>query len=78
MVFTSAALLDIVYVFWFTSVSEKKPWKAALSSVFIGICGMFGTLNVVGNHWMAIPYLLGLGFGTIAGMELKRRSKSSE
>lgn len=70
LVFLCAALVDVFYTRWIVNVSSGRPVQAALSSVGVGAAGLVGVTSVVTDHWMAIPYLLGLGVGTVAGMKL--------
>ena len=73
LVFVFALLIDVLYVFWFMAITEKKRWWAALMSVMLGGCALFSVGSVIRNTWMAIPYLVGLGIGTVIGMALKDR-----
>ena len=68
LVFVSAFLLDVVYVRYMLHVRDDEPWKASLASMGIGLCGAVGLTGVVHDSWAVIPYLLGLGGGTLAGM----------
>lgn len=64
----AATWLDVFYTRWVLHVSLGQKWAAALCSMLIGLCGLVGLTAVVQDHWAAIPYLLGLGCGTLVGM----------
>lgn len=69
-VFAAGFLVDLAYVGWVRSIGAGEPLLAALASMAIGGCALVGVTGVVGKRWLAVPYLLGLGCGTIAGMSL--------
>lgn len=70
-VFTAAFLLDWLYVRWMLYVHEGERLYAGTASMAIGACGLVGVTGVVADHWLAVPYLLGLGAGTVTGMVRK-------
>ncbi len=70
IVFACGFAIDVFYVGWMRSVALGHPLVAALMSMCIGGCGLLGVTNVVRNKWLAIPYLAGLGVGTLVGMAL--------
>lgn len=72
LVFAAAFLIDVCYVRWMLHVGEGHAWRAGLASMAIGACSLLGLTQVVVDHWLAIPYLLGLGLGTVAGMHRPR------
>ncbi len=67
IVFLTAAALDVAYCHWMLHVRDNEPLRAALYSMGIGACGLLGITGVVADHWLAVPYLLGLGYGTFIG-----------
>lgn len=69
--FFGAALIDVCYVRWFRAVTDKKQFLAVAYSMLIGGCGLMGVTGVVSNYWLAIPWILGLGAGTLIGMRMK-------
>jgi hypothetical protein len=68
-VFLSGFALDFLYTRWFLNVASGKALKATAASMGIGALGLVGVTGVVGSHWLAIPYLLGLGLGTYVGVK---------
>lgn len=71
-VFMSAFVLDLLYVLWFHAIETKRVFQGVVSSMLLGACGLYGTVSAVGNRWLAIPYLLGLGAGTALGIFVKK------
>ena len=69
-VFAAGLAIDLFYVGWFRSVAADAPFDAAAYSVLIGACGLVGVTSVVKNNWHAVPWLAGLGCGTLIGMSL--------
>ncbi len=67
-VFLAGFLVDLAYVRWLKNVTADRKLTAALASMAVGGCGLVGLTGVVADAWLAIPYLLGLGAGTVAGM----------
>lgn len=67
-VFLCAVCVDLFYTRWVLNVGEGKKLRAALASMGIGAASLAGLTSVVADKWMAIPYLLGLGAGTVLGM----------
>jgi hypothetical protein len=68
LVFLAGLLVDLAYVAWIRAVAAGHKFLAAASSMAIGGCGMLGVTGVVTEHWLAVPYLAGLGAGTVLGM----------
>ena len=73
LVFASSVLLDLFYALWVTALAKGKPFLAGISSVFIGLSGVIGLGGVLTNHWLIIPYCVGLFSGTVAGYWLGKR-----
>jgi hypothetical protein len=69
-VFLAGCLIDVFYVSWVRAIGDHDIGLAATSSMLIGACGLIGVTSVVKSRWLAVPYLLGLGCGTVAGMSL--------
>lgn len=69
--FLAAAFIDLSYVHWFRAVHNQQYLRAALFSMVIGACGILGVTGVVADGWLAVPWLAGLGVGTIVGMKFK-------
>jgi uncharacterized protein YebE (UPF0316 family) len=74
-VFSFAIIIDLMWVLYILASTEKRRIAAAFYSMCIGGPALFGTLEVVENVWLSIPYLLGLGIGSILGIELNERIK---
>ncbi len=70
-VFFAGFAIDVAYVAWFRGIGDGQKLQAAFASMAIGACGLLGITGVVADRWLALPYLLGLGCGTVAGMLLK-------
>lgn len=70
VVFACGFAVDVLYVAWMRSVVAQSPLLAAGSSMLLGGCGLFGFTSVASNKRLAIPYLLGLGAGTLTAMAL--------
>lgn len=70
-VFAAGVAIDLAYVAWMRGVSDRQPVRAALASMAIGACSLLGLTGVVADHWLAVPWLLGLGVGTAVGVVLK-------
>ena len=73
VLFAFGALVDIVYVFWFHNVSINRPYQAAAASMLVTSFSLFGYVSVFEQHWLAVPYLLGVGTGVVVGIALKQR-----
>lgn len=69
IVFMCAFFLDYAYVRWMKATTANQAWRAGAWSTLIGGCGLLGVTSVVTDHWLAIPYLLGLGLGSVAGVK---------
>jgi hypothetical protein len=69
-VFAAGASVDLFYVAWVRAIGSDSLVLAAVASMLIGAASLLGVANVVKNGWMAVPYLVGLGCGTAAGMLL--------
>ncbi len=67
-VFAAAFALDWMYCRWVRAIAGQRVLEAAGASMAIGACSLLGLTSIVGNHWLAAPYLLGLGAGTAWGM----------
>jgi hypothetical protein len=66
--FISGFALDILYCRWVLDVTKSRPLHAGLASMAIGGFGLLGLATAVENHWAAIPYILGLGLGTVTAV----------
>lgn len=78
LVFCLGAVIDVMYVLWIDSVNNRRILKAGLYSVGIAAPGLFGFLEIVGNTYMAIPYLTGLACGTMGTLYFKKSPGKSD
>jgi hypothetical protein len=69
-VFCLGFLIDIMYVIWILAVASGSVWLASFASVGMAIPGIFGYMAILEDRKMAVPYLLGLFFGTMCGTVL--------
>ena len=76
--FLYGILIDVLYVVWIHAVSVNRKHIASFATVGIALCGSLGTLGIVDNRWMLLPYLLGIYCGTVAGMRIKGMISSKE
>ena len=60
--------IDVFYVLWIDAASRYKYAQGAVTSMALAACSMFGWFAAYDNNWLSIPYLLGLGTGTVAGI----------
>lgn len=68
-------LIDLFYVGWMWATRNNHYIIGIVASVSIAACSLFGFINVYDNRILAIPYLLGLAFGTFIGIYLQKRMK---
>lgn len=70
LVFSLAVTVDILYVVWINSVAAKRTYLAAFAATGISACGVVNVINVIDNHWLVIPYLLGAFVGVLLGCKI--------
>jgi hypothetical protein len=70
-VFFFGALLDILYVLWFFSVSKKNYILAASVSMIMGLAATESLLDIFDDRTLRFSYILGLGVGTMLGLRLQ-------
>ncbi len=64
VVFLAAFAVDAAWAILIRATADGRAMTAAVASVFTGALGLLGITSVVGNAYMAIPWLLGLFCGT--------------
>jgi len=64
MAFVSMFLLDVVFALYTKSVIANRPTMAGVCAAGIMLCNTVMVINVVDNHWMVIPVMLGAFAGT--------------
>lgn len=69
-VFSFALVIDVMWVLYILTVSKNKRFLASIVSMMMGAPAIFGYLEIVNNVMMSIPYLIGLGVGTLVGLKL--------
>lgn len=69
-VFLYAFLIDVAWVFYVLAIAKRRIVWAAVMSMLMGAPAIFGYMEIFDNRWMAIPYLLGFGTGTVVAMKL--------
>ena len=65
----SGFVLDAFYVLWLRNVAADKPFRSSLASLALTAPALFGTVNVIGNHALSIPYLAGIMLGTYVAVK---------
>jgi uncharacterized protein YebE (UPF0316 family) len=72
-IFLLGLSIDVFYTLWVLAVSNGRRVLAGLFSVLLYIPSLLGLLNIIDDHILAIPFCLGLFFGTILGISLGSR-----
>lgn len=73
--FLLGACTDVGYVLWLGAVKRRSYVISVLMSMCLGGISLFSFVSVDTNRLLAIPYLLGLGFGTFLGLYATRNEK---
>lgn len=71
LVFTLAVLVDVLYVIWVSAIGAKRAYLAAFAGTGISAGGVVNVINVVDNHLLVLPYLLGAFVGVVLGCKIK-------
>ena len=69
--------VDLLYILWFYATAANRYGLGVVASVSISACSLFGFINVYDNRILALPYLIGLALGTLAGIYLQKRMKNA-
>ncbi len=72
-VFLEGFIIDLMYVLYIWSATKEYYVFTALTSIGVAAPATFGLVAIVDNNMMAIPYFVGLAFGSIAGIYLKKK-----
>lgn len=65
-------VLDILYAYYIIALTELKALRSALTSAIIMGMSLFGTIEVIKDHWNAVPIILGCFSGTYISVKLKK------
>ena len=65
-------VLDILYAYYIIALTELKALRSALTSAIIMGMSLFGTIEVIKDHWNAVPIILGCFCGTYISVKLKK------
>lgn len=72
LLFIFYLVLDILYAYYIIALTELKAMRSAITSAIIMGMSLFGTVEIIKNHWNAIPIILGCFCGTYISVMLKR------
>lgn len=75
IVFLYGFCIDIAFVMWMYAAHIERYILVFVTSVLIAAPGVYGLIAIVADETLALPYLLGLGCGSVAGVFLKKRLK---
>ncbi len=67
--FLAGVLLDVLWVGYAKGVQQENAYKAVGCSMAMGACSVAAIGATVASPLLAIPYILGLGTGTLLGMK---------
>lgn len=65
-------ILDVLYAYYIIALTELKAFKSSLASAIIMGMSLFGTIEIIKNHWNAVPIILGCFCGTYISVMLKK------
>lgn len=71
-VFILATSIDVLAVFWVLGVAGKNWFSAAIISMIMGLISTEGYFEIIDNRNLRFVYVVGLGFGTVLGLVLKK------
>lgn len=77
LLFVFYLILDVLYAYYIIALTELKAIKSALTSAIIMGMSLFGTIEVIRNHWNAVPIILGCFCGTYISVKLKKLKERS-
>jgi len=72
LLFIFYLVLDILYAYYIIALTELKAIRPAITSAIIMGMSLFGTVEIIKNHWNAIPLILGCFCGMYISVMLKR------
>lgn len=70
LVFLAGVLLDVLWVGYAKGIQQENALKAMSCSMAMGLCSVLAIGATVTTPMLAVPYILGLGVGTLVGMKL--------
>lgn len=70
-------IFDVLYAYYIIALTELKALKSALASAVIIGMSLFGTIEIIKNHWNAIPIILGAFTGTYISVMLKKSKEKA-
>jgi putative effector of murein hydrolase len=72
ILFVFYLVLDMLYAHYILALTESKAFKSAITSSIIMAMSLFGTIEIIRNHWNAIPIIIGCFCGTYLTVRLKQ------
>lgn len=77
LLFIFYLILDVLYAYYIIALTELKAFKSSLTSAVIMGMSLFGTIEVIKDHWNAVPIILGCFCGTYISVMLKKSKENS-
>lgn len=74
--FLVGVVLDLIWVLWMNAVEKEWPWRAGFWGMMTAAVGLYATIDIVHDYQHAIPYLVGLFFGSALGVYLKKKKRN--
>ena len=81
ILFAFYLVFDMLYAYYILALTESKAFKSAITSAIIMGMSLFGTIEIIRNHWNAIPIIIGCFCGsylTVKLQQLKQADTSTE
>lgn len=78
MLFGFYLILDVLYAYYISSLTELKALKSALTSAVIMGMSLFWTIEIIKNHWNSVSIILGCVYGTYLSLKLKKLKEKTE
>ncbi|MDX9811294.1 MAG: hypothetical protein RBU28_02825 [Bacteroidales bacterium] len=75
LLFVFYLILDVLYAYYIIALTELKAVKSSLTSAIIMGMSLFGTIEIIKNHWNALPIILGCFCGTYISVRLKKSNE---
>ena len=72
ILFVFYLVLDMLYAHYILALTESKAFKSAITSSIIMGMSLFGTIEIIRNHWNAIPIIIGCFCGTYLTVKLQQ------
>lgn len=77
LAFSYGFLIDLAYVCYIKATQKNYAFYAASASVAMAAPSMLGILSAINNHWMTIPYFVGLFLGTFVALKRSEKRQAS-